>query len=338
MPILLVDGDNLLTIGFYGMKNYFYKGEHIGGLYHFINTLRRLIDNHRLDKIVVFWDGEQGSASRKKFYHHYKENRKSRIRTEEEMGSYTNQRNRVKQYLEELFVRQGEFEFCETDDCIAYYTQHSNEEILIYSSDGDLTQLVSEKTHLLNPSHNRIYQLNDKFVYDHEEILIQNIKLVKIMCGDPSDNIAGIKNLGVRRLIALVPEIKTEPLTIEDLLEKFNILFEQDGHNNLIKNLMTGVTKHGVLGEEFYNVNKRIVSLDEPFLTEEAVESIKSLMTDVMDPEGRSYKNTMKMMMEDGIFLLLPKSDNAWINFLNPFLRLTRKEKNKKIIKIKTNE
>jgi len=338
MPILLVDGDNLLTIGFYGMKNYFYKGEHIGGLYHFINTLRRLIDNHRLDKIVVFWDGEQGSASRKKFYHHYKENRKSRIRTEEEMGSYTNQRNRVKQYLEELFVRQGEFEFCETDDCIAYYTQHSNEEILIYSSDGDLTQLVSEKTHLLNPSHNRIYQLNDKFVYDHEEILIQNIKLVKIMCGDPSDNIAGIKNLGVRRLIALVPEIKTEPLTIEDLLEKFNILFEQDSHNNLIKNLMTGVTKHGVLGEEFYNVNKRIVSLDEPFLTEEAEESIKSLMTDVMDPEGRSYKNTMKMMMEDGIFLLLPKSDNAWINFLNPFLRLTRKEKNKKIIKIKTNE
>lgn len=338
MPILLVDGDNLLTIGFYGMKNYFYKGEHIGGLYHFINTLRRLIDNHRLDKIVVFWDGEQGSASRKKFYHHYKENRKSRIRTEEEMGSYTNQRNRVKQYLEELFVRQGEFEFCETDDCIAYYTQQSNEEILIYSSDGDLTQLVSENTHLLNPSHNRIYQLNDMFVYDHEEILIQNIKLVKMMCGDPSDNIAGIKNLGVRRLIALVPEIKTEPLTIEILLEKFNILFEQDSHNNLIKNLMTGVTKHGVLGEEFYNVNKRIVSLDEPFLTDEAEESIKSLISDVMDPEGRSYKNTMKMMMEDGIFLLLPKSDNAWINFLNPFLRLTRKEKNKKIIKIKTNE
>jgi hypothetical protein len=46
----------------------------------------------------------------------------------------------------------------------------------------------------------------------------------------------------------------------------------------------------------------------------------------------------MKMMMEDGIFLLLPKSDDAWIKFLNPFLRLTRKEKNKKIIKIKNNE
>ena len=54
---------------------------------------------------------------------------------------------------------------------------------------------------------------------------------------------------------------------------------------------------------------------------------------DLLDPEGRSYKNTMKMMMEDGLFNVLPKSDDAWIRFLNPFLRLTRKEKNKRIIK-----
>jgi hypothetical protein len=98
------------------------------------------------------------------------------------------------------------------------------------------------------------------------------------------------------------------------------------------------VTNYGVLGEEFFDVNSRIVSLDNPFLTDEAKESVESLIHDKMDPEGRSYKNTMKMMMEDGIFLLLPKSDDAWINFLNPFLRLTRKEKNKKIIKIKNNE
>ena len=101
---------------------------------------------------------------------------------------------------------------------------------------------------------------------------------------------------------------------------------------------MTGVTKYGILGEEFFDVNSRIVSLENPFLTDDAKESINSLINDLIDPEGRSYKNTMKMMMEDGIFLLLPKSDDAWINFLNPFLRLTRKEKNKKLIKIRDNE
>ena len=337
--VLLVDGDNLLTIGFFGLKNHFYKGEHIGGIYHFINTLRRTIEIHHLDKIVVFWDGQDGSITRKRFYHQYKENRKSRIRSEEELHSYGKQRNRIKQYLEELFVRQGEYEFCESDDSIAYYVQNSpNDNKIIFSSDGDLTQLVSENTKLFNPSHSKIYQPNDMFVYDHEQILIQNIKLVKMICGDPSDNIAGIKNLGVRRLISLVPEIKTEEITVEFILERFNNLFEEDNDNRLVKNLLTGVTKYGILGEEFFDVNSRIVSLDNPFLTDEARESITSLINDLIDPEGRSYKNTMKMMMEDGIFLLLPKSDDAWINFLNPFLRLTRKEKNKKLIKIKNNE
>ena len=337
--VLLVDGDNLLTIGFFGLKNHFYKGEHIGGIYHFINTLRRTIEIHRLDKIVVFWDGQDGSITRKRFYHQYKENRKSRIRSEEELHSYGKQRNRIKQYLEELFVRQGEYEFCESDDSIAYYTQNSpKENKIIFSSDGDLTQLVSENTKLFNPSHSKMYQPNDMFVYDHEQILIQNIKLVKMICGDPSDNIAGIKNLGVRRLITMVPEIKTEEISIDFILNRFNNLFEEDNDNRLVKNLLTGVTKYGVLGEEFFDVNSRIVSLENPFLTEDARDSINSLINDLIDPEGRSYKNTMKMMMEDGIFLLLPKSDDAWINFLNPFLRLTRKEKNKKLIKIKNNE
>ena len=91
-------------------------------------------------------------------------------------------------------------------------------------------------------------------------------------------------------------------------------------------------------GEEFFSLNESIVSLDQPFLTDIARETITDLIHEKLDPEGRSYKNTMKMMMEDGIFTVLPKSDDAWIKFLNPFLRLTRKEKNKRVIKIKTNE
>jgi hypothetical protein len=283
---LLVDGDNLLTIGFFGLKNHFYKGEHIGAIYHFVNTLRRTIEIHHLDKIVVFWDGIDGSQSRKKYYHQYKENRKTRIKSEEEIHSYGKQRNRVKQYLEELFVRQGEYEYCETDDAVAYYSQHSpNENKIIFSSDGDLTQLVSENTKLFNPSH-----------------------------------------------------IKTQELSVDFIIERFNTLFNEDRDNKVVKNFLTGVTKYGVLGEEFFTVNSKVVSLEIPFLTDDARDSIHSLVNDLIDPEGRSYKNTMKMMMEDGIFLLLPKSDDAWIKFLNPFLRLTRKEKNKKIIKIKNNE
>jgi 5'-3' exonuclease len=340
MSVLLVDGDNLLTIGFYGVKNAFHKGEHIGGIYHFLNTLRRTFETYNLDKIVVFWDGLEGSRTRKKIYAPYKENRKSRLRSEEEVSSYTYQRDRVKQYLEELFVRQGEYEYCETDDNIAYYTQNSpKENKIVYSSDGDLTQLVSKNTQIYNPSHGKLYKQNDTIVYSHEEILIENVKLVKMMCGDSSDNIAGIRGMGVKRFLSVFPELKTEQLSVEQVKNKCEEIFQQDKHNKLIANLLTGVTKHGVLGEEFFDINNRIVSLEEPFLTDEAKENIDLLINENLDQEGRSYKNAMRMMRDDGIFSLLPKSDDGFVNFLNPFLRLTTKEKNKKkVIKIKSYE
>lgn len=329
MTTLLVDGDNLLTIGFYGVKNYFYKGIHIGGIYHFLNTLRKSFETYKLDKIVVFWDGEESTTERRKLYYHYKTGRK-KYRTDEEDKCYNYERNRVKLYIEELYVRQGEYQYCESDDCIAYYVQNViNENIIIYSSDRDLTQLLKDNVVIYNPSHNKVYKSGDCFLYDKEEILIDNVKIVKIICGDPSDNISGISGLGIKRLIELYPEIKTKLVTMDDINNKFNTIFEQGKNNKTVKNLLTGVTKHGVLGDEFFRINRKIIELDNPFLTDIAKNDIKSLINDKLDVEGRSYKNAMKLMMEDGIFNILSKYGSNWTNFINPFLRLTRKEKNK---------
>lgn len=342
MSVLLVDGDNLLTIGFYGVKNYFYKGQHIGGIFHFLNTLRRSFETYNLEKIVVFWDGEEGSKQRKEIYPFYKYNRKTKLKSEEEIDSYNYQRTRIQKYLEELYVRQGEYQYCETDDNIAFYVQNShNENKIIYSSDGDLTQMVSPNTQLFNPSHQKLYNSNDIIIYEHQEVLIENVKMIKMMCGDKSDSISGIKGFGVKTFLSLFPELKTTPLSVEYIKEKGNLLFEQNKTSKTIQNLLDGVTKYGTLGDEFFDLNNRIVSLDNPFLTDDAKSEIISLINDDLDSEGRSYKNTMKMMVEDGIFNVLPKSDDAWVKFLNPFLRLTRKEKNKKLtrtIKINNHE
>jgi hypothetical protein len=35
----------------------------------------------------------------------------------------------------------------------------------------------------------------------------------------------------------------------------------------------------------------------------------------------------MRMMMTDGVFKYLPKTDDGWVYFLTPFMKLTRKEK-----------
>ena len=124
---LLVDGNNLLKIGFYGVKEYYHKGEHIGGIYHFLNTLRRFIQEQNFDKVVVMWDGESNSSARKLIYPKYKENRTS-TETDQKKESFYKQKDRIKQYLEEMFVRQVEVENNESDDLIAYYCQISDDE------------------------------------------------------------------------------------------------------------------------------------------------------------------------------------------------------------------
>jgi 5'-3' exonuclease len=333
MNTLLVDGDNLLTIGFHGYKNYFYKGTHIGGIFHFLNSLRKSFEDYKIDKIVVFWDGNEGSITRKKYYHLYKDNRSKSNKTEEEENAYNYQRNRVRLYLEELYVRQGEYDFCESDDCIAYYSQNSNDEKkVILSSDGDLVQLVSDNTKIYNPSHRKLYEMKSIYNYKHEEVLIENVKIIKMICGDPSDNIFGIKNLGIKKFIEFFPEVKEKKLTLQDIKDKGELIFKENKNNKSITNLLTGVTKLGVFGNEFFDLNEKIIDLNNPLLTSEAIEGIEELINDDLDPSDRSYKNTMKMMVQDGIFNVLPKSDDAWVKFLNPFLRLTRKEKNKKRI------
>ena len=333
---LLVDGNNLTVIGFYGLKNHFYKGQHIGAIYHFLNTLRRTFDTYFLDKVVVFWDGNDSAYQRRKIYAPYKENRHNRFKSDEEESSYNRQRNRIKQYLEEIYVRQGEYEHCEADDCIAYYTQNApNEKITIYSSDRDLPQLVNENVFIYNPAHQKLYGPGSIMEYDHEDILLENVKIVKMLCGDASDNIHGIRNLGIKTLIKLYPEIQTNVLTLEDIIEKTKLLFEEDKKSVIIQNLLTGVTKLGVFGDEFYEINHRLIDLSTPMLSDDARSQINDLINENLDTEGRSYKNTMKMMMEDGIFLLLPKQNDAWLKFLTPFLKLTQKEKNKHYIRQK---
>jgi DNA polymerase-1 len=181
---LLVDGNNLLKIGFHGVKDYFNKGEHIGGLWHFLNTLRRFIDEENFCKVVVFWDGETSSSQRRLIYPKYKLNRKA-PENELKEESFNKQKHRVKEYLEEMFVRQVEFPNSEADDLIAYYCQISKgEDKTIFSGDRDLTQLISDDVSIYSPNTKKYYKKGDNIKLHDIEIPHYNVKTFKILSGD----------------------------------------------------------------------------------------------------------------------------------------------------------
>ena len=326
---LLVDGNNLLKIGFHGVKNYFNGTEHVGGIWHFLNTLRRFIDEENFNKVVVFWDGELSTSQRRLIYPKYKLNRKG-VTEDFKEQSFNKQKQRVKEYLEEMFVRQVEFENSEADDLIAYYCKISKDESkTIFSGDRDLTQLISEDVTLYSPNTKKYYKNGDKIKLHEIEIPHYNVKTFKIISGDKSDNIDGIYYLGEKTLIKLFPEILDKEVSFSDILQKGEKLLKEQKDNTALKNLLTGKTKEGIFGDEFFQINKKIVDLSEPLISEEGKELVHSYYSESLDPDGRGYKNLIRMMMDDGLFKYLPKGDEQWVYFLKPFLKLTRKEKTK---------
>ena len=326
---LLVDGNNLLKIGFHGVKEFYYKGKHVGGVWHFLNTLRKFLEEHNYNKVVVFWDSKTSSSQRRLIYPKYKLNRKS-SETESKEESFAEQKQRIKQYLEEMFVRQIETEQAEADDLIAYYCQISlDEEKTIFSSDRDLTQLISEKVSIYSPSKKKYYKHGDKIKLTDIEIPHYNVKTVKILTGDSSDNIDGIFYLGEKTLVKLFTEILEELVEIPYILGRSTNLLKEEKGNVALQNLLSGKTKEGIFGDEFYVINTKLVDLENPLLSDEDKELVKLYYSESMDPDGRGHRNLIRMMMEDGLFQFLPKNDEAWVYFLKPFLKLTRKEKTK---------
>jgi DNA polymerase-1 len=323
---LLVDGDNLFKIGFHGVREMYDGGDHLGGIYHFINILRKFLEEHNLDKVVVFWDGDSNSSIRKSIYPQYKANRRQDM-NEYKYESYLQQKSRVKQYLEEIFVRQVEMINNEADDLIAHYCKvATDEDVIIFSADKDLTQLISERVTIYSPISKQYFKNGDMITINKVEIPHYNVLVTKIFTGDKSDNIDGIEGLGEKTLLKFFPDLQEMPCTIDKLLDiaRNN---EQKKKPKALENILTGKTKNGILGEEFYNTNKKIVDLENPLITDEGKELVEQIQTDTIDPTDRGYKNLMRLMMEDGLFKYLPKNDEAWVNFLRPFMKLTRKEK-----------
>jgi 5'-3' exonuclease len=327
---LLVDGNNLMKIGFHGVKDYFHNGEHIGALYHFMNTIRKFIDEKNFDKVVVFWDGEDSTSLRGILYPKYKQNRRLTMEDAVFM-SYLKQKNRIKQYLEEVYIRQLEISGREADDLIAYYCQVSkNEDKLIFSSDRDLTQLISENVSIYSPSLKTTFKHGDKIKFDDFEFPHYNVKTLKILTGDKSDNIEGIYLLGEKTLVKFFPEILEKEISYNDILTKAEGLLKEQKDNQTLKNLLTGKTKSGIFENEFFIVNEQIVDLSNPLLKDEDKQEISQIVNETLEPDGRSYKNIIRYMVDDGLFKYLPKGDDSWTYFLKPFMKLTRKEKNKK--------
>jgi 5'-3' exonuclease len=317
---LIVDGNVLMKRSYNGAKNVFYKETHIGGIFQFYTTLRKLILELSVDKVVVMWDGERGGYLRLDYYPEYKNNR-PRFFDE----SYEIQKLKVKAYAEDLFLRQYEHPDCESDDLLAFYAlnKKNTEEVVIYTNDRDLCQLISEDVTLYLADKKVLVGVgNYSWYFQH---YYENAGLVKIIEGCSTDNIKGIDGVTENTLLTHFPEIKDRKVSLEEIILKSQAL-KKEKELKIFDSIIEGKTKGSHKGN-VYEVNKIIIDLHQPLLTDEAKEEVLNLINLPLDPEGRDYKNVLKLMFEDGIMYAIPGGENGYVNFLEPFIRILKKEK-----------
>ncbi len=273
----------------------------------------------------------------------YGEMNRKPSKTEEEKENFHWQREVLIECLDELFIRQCLFDETEADDFIAYYVTHKKpeENIVIFSNDRDLSQLIHKST--LHPDKDDVILAIKKpkegiqFINsrNHTEVMgynYQNVALKKIICGDVSDNIKGIKGVGEKTLFDNFPEFKTRKMTLDEVIDGAKTINEERAKEKKkplkwAENIVNRVTD-GAQGDKIYEINEKIIDLQNPLMSNEAKELIDSMMYAPMDPEGRSLQNLYKILLEYNIDDL--KDENKFGNFFTEFKFLIDKEQNNK--------
>ncbi len=214
--ILIIDAMNMLIRSFSLLKAMNPDGHHIGGLVGFLRSLGYVTRIFDPTRVIVVWDGKGGSANRKNINPDYKAQRAtSRIThwglydsKEQETEALIGQLYRVQDYIECLPMQQIGIEKLEADDIIAYLAKQAagnNKKVTIVSSDKDFFQLVNDNIEVYAPVKKKT--LNSSNILEELKVLPKNYNVIKALLGDNSDNLAGVKGLGIKTIVKEFPEL-----------------------------------------------------------------------------------------------------------------------------------
>ena len=202
-------------------------GQHIGGIVGFLQTIGLAIRTLAPTRVIITFDGKGGSARRKKIFPEYKAGRKPLKRpnrveglTEEsEAENMRRQFRRLIEYLNCLPVTVISIENIEADDSIAYIAKQvlNDSKITIMSTDKDFYQIINDRITVWSPTKKILY--DRKRLEEEFEILAENFVYYRIIDGDKSDNINGVRGLGLKTIRKKFPFLENkEIVNIDEFL------------------------------------------------------------------------------------------------------------------------
>jgi 5'-3' exonuclease len=332
---LLVDSSYLLKRSFHGAKNSYTKVGFMGGLYGFLTMVRKLIKEYQINKVVLVWDGENGGIERYKLDNKYKSNRVDKSwfnrieltdaeikEMEKKKDSILIQKIKIQSYAEELFLRQIQVHQIEADDLIAGYVLKNSkkEDIILFTNDKDFLQLLEYGIKIKLDTHDTMISAGNFFM--NFPYHYKNALTMKIICGDTSDKIDGIKGVQEKTLLTHFPILSERYVQVKEICRLARKINEERQTQKLkplaaLDNINNNVDR--------LKLNYELINLSKPFLNEEAIKAL-DILDEPLTDENRGSSNLYKLMLEDD-FLSLYSNYGNFVNYVEPFYTVISREK-----------
>ena len=317
--ILLIDGLNTFIRAFAVNPSTNDDGVHIGGMTGFLHSIGYAIKNIKPTRVIICFDGKGGSAKRRKLFPDYKANRKVRKRLtrlnsfnnqEDERIAMSQQIQRLVQYLDILPVTILSPENIEADDSMAYICQqvYPKSQFYIMSTDKDFLQLIDERVQVWSPTKKKFY--GKETIKEEFDLDSSNFLMYRVITGDSSDNIPGIRGAGTKTLMKRLPILfEDKKISLEDI---FNHIETINDGTKLAADILSN--------KDMLELNHKLMQLYNVDISGRAKESINNICKQKIPKLIKP--NFMKMLLEDSINMNI-KNPELWLkdtfNSLNAF-------------------
>ena len=311
--VLIIDGLNTFIRVFSVIPTTNDDGIHVGGIVGFLRSIGYTINMIRPTRTIIVFDGKGGSNRRRKIYPEYKQNRRTKYRVnrsnsfasqDDEKMNMIMQIQRVVEYLDNLPVTVLSYDNIEADDTIGYVCRQvlTDSQITIMSTDKDFLQLANGRIKIWSPTKKKMYDENS--VLEEYGISSHNYIWYRVLDGDKSDNISGVRGLGLKTIQKKLPF-----LSENRIVEMDEVLNELPEHKDTIE------------------LNYKLMQLSDVDISA----STKTKIVDrINEPINRLVKFQFeKMFLEDMLFTALPNVTSWLLTNFNQLNRYAEKTHNK---------
>lgn len=295
--LMVVDAMNAYLRAYIVDPSVSLNGDPIGGYKGFIKILQKLCREMRPDEIIIAWDGAGGSQKRKAANKNYKAGRKpirlnravKTMTEDEEMQNKVWQQFRLMEMLNEMPMIQIVSDGIEADDVISYAVQNQKYkgwQKIIVSSDKDFFQLCDNETILYRPIQKAF--VNKPRILNEFGIHPSNFAMARAIAGDGSDNLAGVRGVGLKTIA------KKMEFFAEENSVTFDDLYEYCENDNTGLKAFSSILEN----KEVIQNNYKIMQLYSPSISVQTRTKIQHTLDNFVPQFNKT--EVIKRMKEDG--------------------------------------